>query len=313
MAERTDSHPQPLVSVCVQTYRHADYIGACLEGILMQQTTFPYEIVLGEDASDDGTREICETYAQKHPDRIRLFLRSREDVITINGRPTGRYNLMQNLHTARGRYIAICEGDDCWTDPLKLQTQFDWMETHPGAGICFHVVREENVFDVSKSKRLPEIDSDADFSITDYIRSNRTATCSMFIKKASLMPLPEWFPKVLFGDLAMTLICLHRSGEPAHVFSRPMGIYTIHGGGTHGSLQRDLKQRTKAFVQHLEFFRMLRKKFFKDPAYDAAILNQLVFITETIRNEARQAGMAMLFARATLFFYYYRTIRKISA
>lgn len=118
----------PVVSVCVQTYQHADYIRNCLDGILMQKTDFPFEILLGEDESDDGTREICLEYAQKHPEKIRLFLHHRENNIKIHGRETGLFNVMYNLFASTGKYIATCEGDDYWTDPLKLQKQFDFLE-----------------------------------------------------------------------------------------------------------------------------------------------------------------------------------------
>lgn len=118
---------EPLVSVCVQTYQHADYIKECLEGILMQKTDFAYEVIVGEDASSDGTREICKEYAARYPDKIRLFLRSRNDVVHINGKATGRFNLIENLNASRGEYIALCEGDDYWTDPFKLQGQVNFM------------------------------------------------------------------------------------------------------------------------------------------------------------------------------------------
>src|SRR5689334_382568 len=88
---------KPLVSAIVLTYQHAPYISQCLESILMQQTNFPFEIIVGEDESSDGTREICEKFAENYPDKIRLFLRSRKDVIYYNGSPTGRYNFLENL------------------------------------------------------------------------------------------------------------------------------------------------------------------------------------------------------------------------
>src|SRR5690606_37807476 len=125
-----DSEIKPLVSVCVQTYNQEHYIKQCLEGILMQQTTFPFEIILGEDESNDGTREICKQYAAQYPDKIKLFLRSRKDVIYINGNPTGRFNFIENLKACSGKYIALCEGDDYWTDPLKLQKQVDFLESN---------------------------------------------------------------------------------------------------------------------------------------------------------------------------------------
>jgi glycosyltransferase involved in cell wall biosynthesis len=118
---------QPLVSICVQTYNHENYIKQCLEGLLMQQTNFAFEILLGEDASTDHTREICLAYAEKYPEKIKLFLHHRENNIKIHGNPTGRFNFLYNLYSSKGKYIAFCEGDDYWIDPLKLQKQVDFL------------------------------------------------------------------------------------------------------------------------------------------------------------------------------------------
>ena len=121
--------PEPVVSVQVSTYQHADFIRDCLDGILMQETDFPVEILIGEDESSDGTREICKAYADRHPDKIRLFLHRRENNIAIHGRPTGRFQSTYTRFKCRGTYIALCEGDDYWTDPLKLQKQVDFLLT----------------------------------------------------------------------------------------------------------------------------------------------------------------------------------------
>src|SRR5690606_33338178 len=116
----TVQQAQPRVSVVVVTYQHARFIAKCLDCILDQKTNFPIEILVGEDESTDGTRGICQKYSQTHPDHIRLFLRSRKDVIHIMGKPTGRANFLGLLSEANGKYVAFCEGDDYWTDPLKL-------------------------------------------------------------------------------------------------------------------------------------------------------------------------------------------------
>lgn len=126
--ENSTEGKNPLVSVSVQAYQHEKYIRKCLDGILMQQTSFPFEILIGDDGSTDGTREICLEYAQKYPDKIRLFLHKRENNIAINGKASGRFNLLHSLYHVRGKYFARCEGDDYWTDPLKLQKQVDFLE-----------------------------------------------------------------------------------------------------------------------------------------------------------------------------------------
>ena len=141
---------KPFVSISVTTFNQKNYIKDCLDGILNQRTTFQFEIILGEDQSNDGTREVCQDYAKRYPEKIKLFLRSRKDVIYINGNATGRYNFLENLKACRGKYIALCEGDDYWTDPLKLQKQVDFLESNEDYNICFHDVKifnqQENSF-----------------------------------------------------------------------------------------------------------------------------------------------------------------------
>lgn len=135
---------EPVVSVWVITYQHRDYIQECLDSLLAQQTDFPFEIVIGEDQSTDGTRDVCIEYARRHPDRIRLFLRDRTiSTLTVDGRL--RYLNGILTHSAcRGRYVAGCEGDDYWINPAKLQMQVDLLERDPGIGLvhgeahCYH-------------------------------------------------------------------------------------------------------------------------------------------------------------------------------
>jgi glycosyltransferase involved in cell wall biosynthesis len=125
----------PAVSVSLITYNHAPYIRECLDGMLMQETKFPYEICIGEDESTDGTREICLEYAERHPDRIRLILRSQSDPGREDYVSQGVYNYIETCKDCRGMYMALCDGDDAWTDPLKLQKQFDIMEGNPGVSL----------------------------------------------------------------------------------------------------------------------------------------------------------------------------------
>jgi len=121
----------PVVSVCLITYNHALYIRECLDSILMQETSVPYEICLGEDESTDGTREICIEYAEKHPDRIRLMLRAQSTPGREAYKSQGVYNFIETSKACRGEYIALCDGDDAWLDPLKLQKQYEVMEGSP--------------------------------------------------------------------------------------------------------------------------------------------------------------------------------------
>ena len=151
-----------MLSVCVMTYNHVNFIEQCLDSILNQKVNFNYEIVLGEDESSDGTREICIDYANKHPELIRLFKRRRVDVIKIGNRATGRFNFIENVKAARGKYIALLDGDDYWSDVDKLQKQVDFLEGNPSYSLVFSngkVVYEASEKDehmVYMDKKMPD-------------------------------------------------------------------------------------------------------------------------------------------------------------
>ena len=113
----------PVVSVHMITYNHEPYIRQAIEGVMMQKTDFEFDLVIGEDCSQDKTREICFEYQKKYPDKIRVFW-WHENVSKLggNGRRTRAH--------CRGEFIAFCEGDDYWTDEFKLQRQIDFLRSH---------------------------------------------------------------------------------------------------------------------------------------------------------------------------------------
>lgn len=153
---------KPMVSVYVQTYQHKKYIKKCLNSILEQKTNFDFEILLGEDHSNDGTREICQDYARRFPEKIRLFLHHRENQIKIMGEPTSNFNAFYNFFSAKGKFIAFCEGDDFWEDPLKLQKQVDFLKINSEYIFTYHGVEtvDENDQPISGLKDFtqPELD-----------------------------------------------------------------------------------------------------------------------------------------------------------
>ena len=122
----------PLVSICCITYNHENYIRDAIEGFLMQKTDFPFEIIIHDDASTDATADIIREYERKYPDIIKPIYQ------TENQYSKGEKATLFTFKAARGRYIALCEGDDYWIDPLKLQKQITEMEKHPECYISFH-------------------------------------------------------------------------------------------------------------------------------------------------------------------------------
>ena len=138
---------KPVVSICCITYNHALFLRKCLDGFLMQQTSFPIEILIHDDASTDGTDEIVREYAARFPGIV--FPQFEEE--NQYSKPNHKYIDLYNYERARGKYIAYCEGDDYWTDPSKLQKQVDFMESHPEYSVCFHGFRS---FDAGAGKYL---------------------------------------------------------------------------------------------------------------------------------------------------------------
>ena len=120
---------KPVVSVVVLAYNVERYLPRALESILMQRSPFPYEIVVGEDCSTDGTRKILISYAKREPHRFKLIFRERN----IGMVP----NFLDALNACAGTFVAVCDGDDYWTDPEKLRKQVDFLESHPGHGVVF--------------------------------------------------------------------------------------------------------------------------------------------------------------------------------
>ncbi len=121
----------PLVSIVCDTYNHAPYVADALEGFLMQRTDFPFEIIVHDDASNDGTREILLAYEARYPGLIRLVLRT-QNKYSYDPKILEHYV----FPLARGKYVAICEGDDYWTSPDKLQKQVSYLEAHPACTLC---------------------------------------------------------------------------------------------------------------------------------------------------------------------------------
>ncbi len=199
----------PLVSVCVQTYQHEKYIKECIEGILSQETNFKYELLIGEDESNDLTRDICLEYANNHPDTIRLFLHSRKNNIRRAGSATGRFNLLYNFSKARGKYLAICEGDDYWIDTKKLQKQVDLLvaDTELSASFTSAMFKYETNSNKDEIYYPLGIQKEQKFSLSELITKNGDfiPTASLFFKSEYIKVLPKWILNAPVGDLPLML------------------------------------------------------------------------------------------------------------
>jgi len=234
----------PLVSVCVATYQHAGFISQCLESILGQKTNFPVEIIVGEDGSTDGTGQLCKNLAEKFQDRIRLFLRDRSlSQYYETGRTILRFNSKWNYMSARGKYLAICEGDDYWTDPFKLQKQVDFLEANPGYIMTYHDAKvigtEGNVIAESK---IPDYQR-KDYSEQEIIYGNIFISTQSLCFRNVISSFPEELFKVINGDnFLFSLLGWHGRGKYMHDVEP--AAYRVHPGGIWSMLTEQDKRIT---------------------------------------------------------------------
>lgn len=134
-----------VVSIWCLTYNHEQYIRQCLDGFVMQKTNFRFEAIVHDDASTDGTADIVREYAEKYPDIIKPIIETEN----LYSKQDGSLDRIM-IKSCTGKYVAMCEGDDYWIDPVKLQKQVDFMERHPTCSMCFH-----NFDYLIESKRTP--------------------------------------------------------------------------------------------------------------------------------------------------------------
>lgn len=248
----------PLVSVLVQTYNHSKYIKECLNSILSQEVDFKYEILLGEDNSKDTTREICIEYAEKHPDKIRLFLHQEENKIKVNSIPTGNFNALYNFFKAKGKYIAFCEGDDYWTDPFKLQKQVDFLVQNENFSFCYHKFIEKSTSD--EKDFIPLDQPEIDLSMENIINLKYHPQLSTVCFRNIFSQLPEEILKVINVD-SFVLSLLGNYGPAKFSGEIAPNIYRRHSGGIWTKNERILKLQLKAntFKNLLEYYRNEQK------------------------------------------------------
>jgi glycosyltransferase involved in cell wall biosynthesis len=202
----------PLVSVKMMTYNHEPYIGQAIESVILQQTNFPFELVIGEDCSTDGTREIVFDYQKKYPEIIR--------VITSDKNVGARKNNVRLAKACRGKYIAYCEGDDYWHNPEKLQIQVDYLEAHPECGLVHSDVVWHNVESCKtiprhyKERKLSHDHENVLRSIIEF--KYHVMTCTAVIRKCLLDEIHqtcrfEFSEKFLMGDIQTWIEIARRS------------------------------------------------------------------------------------------------------
>jgi glycosyltransferase involved in cell wall biosynthesis len=243
VSEKQWNHDTPtMVSVVIAAFNHAKYIGQALESILVQQCNFKVEILINEDASKDDTAEILKQYEAKYPNVFRIVYQ-KENVYSKGIKPWCHILFPM----ARGKYIAICDGDDFWDDPAKLKKQVDYLEANAGDVVTYHDARtidaDGNPLEASV---LPE-DRKRDFTSDEIMTGVFLLPVTMCFRNV-LHDFPPEIGTVANGD-TFIISMLGQYGGGKYLNSITPSVYRVHQGGVWGlrdNLRRKLAQRHTA-------------------------------------------------------------------
>ena len=217
------------VSVCMITYNHERFVVQAIESVLMQETDFLVELVIGEDCSTDSTRAIVTALQTQYPNRIRLLLREANLGML--------HNYVETMQECRGEYIAVLEGDDYWSAPHKLRRQADFLDREPDCALCFHnvyVEREDGSRDAAPYCSEEQKDV---LGIEDLLWTNPIPHGSVMFRRQLLDKFPEWYFTLGAGDRPLFIMLAQKAA--IYYLDEVMGVYRMHQGGIYTSRSYD--------------------------------------------------------------------------
>lgn len=242
-----------MISINCITYNHEKYIKDALEGFLMQKTNFKYEILIHEDASTDNTANIIKKYEKKYPKIIKpIYQKENQFSKGI------KINFEFNYKRSKGKYIALCEGDDYWTDPYKLQKQVDFLEDHKEFSICFHSVEKiDEDGNILNYKLWPDNTRTKEITtLTDILKTNYIATASVVFRN-NLINYEDYenlSKDLVFGDWVFHV--LNAKKGSIYFINQKMGVYRKTNKGLH-----KITDKCKLLEDVLEFYKRLERYF----------------------------------------------------
>jgi glycosyltransferase involved in cell wall biosynthesis len=214
------------LSVSLITYNQKQYIKQAIEGVLQQKTNFIRELVIGDDCSTDGTRDILVSYQKKYSEQIRLILHPKRN----EGIP-GKVNFLSTINAATGKYIALLDGDDYWCDPGKLQKQVDFLEANPGYAICCHriyIKKDNQKPKLYADEYMPSAEATYDIEMMAKF-GNLVAAPSVVYRSQLFSSLPAWFDQSPIGDYVLHM--MNAQYGKIKYFPEPMAVYREHSKG----------------------------------------------------------------------------------
>lgn len=284
-----------MVSIECTSYNHEDFIAEALDSMLMQKTNFAYEILIHDDASTDRTAEIIRSYEQRYPNIIKSICQ------TENQYSKGVLVELFNLERASGKYIAVCEGDDYWTDPEKLQRQVDYMEAHPECSMCVHAAERVSAVTKKIVSSIRPSQKDRIFSVEEVIEGGGElfATNSILYSRKKIPEMPEYYLNATIGDYPL-VICGALNGT-VYYMDRNMSAYRVEVKGSWTDVQvSDVEKKQKHLQEvadmldeinaytHFKYDKVINRTKKRDRFY---ILLKQMKIKETMKSGYRQFYM----------------------
>lgn len=252
-----------MVSVNCVTFNHKDYIRQALDSFLMQKTNFEFEILVHDDASTDGTGEILREYEKKYPGKVLPLIQTENQYSQGIDNISGAFNFPR----ARGKYIFMCDGDDYWISPDKMQKQVDYMESHPECTLCIHSARIELVGKALTEGQMRPYCGNRVISPEEIVdKTSGYAMSAMAFPSRIVKNLPDYYVECPVGDTPIQMIAA--SEGYGYYFDEPMSGYRV---GVAGSWTMEGKSGDYAKKQQVYYERMKKVYELYDKATDGRL------------------------------------------
>jgi len=210
------------LSVSIVTFQEVNYIRQALNSVLQQQTDFPVEIIVGDDASTDGTRKVLQDIQRQHPEKIQLLLPEK------NYGDFGLSNFMSTIDASNSEYVAFLDGDDYWNDPAKLQRQVDFLDEHPECALCCHRVKHLSDNGLIELSVRPAIREEI-YDVGTLLMQNFAPKISTVVRRSVINQVPQWYrtTKIASADWVFNILA-GRSGKIGFI-DTPMAVHRKRG------------------------------------------------------------------------------------
>ena len=255
-----------LVTIVCAAYNHEKYIRNAIDGFIKQKTTFKYEVLIHDDASTDKTAQIIKEYEKKYPTLITAIYQKENQY-------SKGVKISQKLcNMARGKYIALCEGDDYWCCTEKLQKQVDYMEKHPECELCCHAAYMCNENGEIQKELFPTFANEGAFTVEDYLTKVNGIPTASVLRRNSKAKLPDFVIEAPVGDYPNDLYCLTKGN--GFFFKEKMAVYRVASVGSWSRrYANNLEMRKVVMSKWIEMLRLFNK--YTDYRYNDIIKNKI--------------------------------------